>query len=45
MKKIEDLEREIEKLWNRVLILSGILCFTETYDLIVFLVETFGGNQ
>ena len=44
MKTIEDLEKEVNKLWNRILIISGILCFTETYDFIVFLVETFGGN-
>ena len=44
MKTIEDLEKDVDKLWNRILIISGILCFSETYDLIVLLVEKFGGN-
>ena len=44
MKTIEDLEKEVEKLWNRILILSCIFAFTELCDLISLLVEALGGN-
>ena len=44
MKSIEDLERDIEKLWKHVTITAVLLCFTEVCDLIVLLVEAIGGN-
>jgi hypothetical protein len=44
MKSLEDLERDIEKLWKHVTITACLLCFTEVCDLIVMLAETFGGN-
>lgn len=44
MKSIEDLERDIEKLWKHVTITVVILCFTEVCDLIVMLTEAFGGS-
>ena len=34
MKTIKDLEKEVNKLWNHVLILSCICAFTELCDLI-----------
>ena len=44
MKTIEDLEKEVNKLWNHALILSCICAFTELCDLISLLVEALGGN-
>ena len=44
MKTIEDLEKDVDKLWGHVLILSCICAFTELCDLISFLVEALGGN-
>ena len=44
MKTIEDLEKEVNKLWNHVLILSCICAFTELCDLISLLVEALVSN-
>lgn len=44
MKTIEDLEKDVEKLWNHVLILSCICAFTSLCDFISLLVEYLGGN-
>lgn len=41
MKTIEDLEKDVKKLWNHMLILSCICAFTEICDLIELLI---GGN-
>lgn len=44
MKTIEDLEKDVKKLRDHLLILACICCFTEFCDLIELLVEAFGGN-
>ena len=44
MKTIDDLEKDVKKLRDHLLILACICCFTELCDLISLLVEALGSN-
>ena len=37
--KVQKLENSVKKLWNHLLIIACIMCFTELCDLISFLFE------